>query len=134
MKILKSDTFYFLPALLVLVTVPLYFIQKLVVNSLADSYTFYYSVSNIYVFHFVVTLIILSVLYFVSKKAPNYTGFTFLGFVLLKMIAAIVFLIPLIKMEAVSKIPDFVSFFAPYFLYLFLEIVLTIRLLRQSTT
>jgi hypothetical protein len=86
------------------------------------------------VFHFIVTLVILSALYLVNKKAPNYTGFTFLGFILLKMVAAIVFLIPLIKMESVSKIPDFISFFIPYFLYLFLEIVLTLRLLRQSTT
>ena len=56
----------------------------------------------------------------------------FLALFLLKMVAAVVFLIPLIKMENVSKIPDFISFFIPYFIYLFLEIVLTLRLLKQS--
>lgn len=130
---MKSDKFYYNPALLILITLPLFFIQKLAVDSISDSYHFYYSVWNIYVFHFIVTLIILSALYLVSKKAPNYTGFAFLGFILLKMVAAIVFLIPLIKMKNVSKIPDFISFFIPYFLYLFVEIALALRLLRQST-
>lgn len=130
---MKSDKYYFIPALLFLITLPLFFIQKLAVDSLSVNYLFFYSVWNIYLFHFVVTLVILSILFIVSKKAPNYTGFAFLGFILLKMVAAIVFLIPLIKMENVSKIPDFISFFIPYFLYLFLEIVLTLRLLKQST-
>ncbi|MEM0517563.1 hypothetical protein [Aequorivita flava] len=129
---MKVNKFYFIPTLLVLVTLPLYFLHRLIVDSISDSFIFYYSIWSVYTFHFVVTLVILSVLYLVSKIVPNYIGFAFLGFILLKMIAAIVFLIPLIKMEQVSKIPDFVSFFSPYFLYLFLEIVLTLRLLRQS--
>ncbi|WGF93582.1 hypothetical protein [Aequorivita marisscotiae] len=129
---MKVNKFYFIPTLLVLVTLPLYFLHRLIVDSISDSFVFYYSIWSVYTFHFVVTLVILSVLYLVSKIVPNYIGFAFLGFILLKMIAAIVFLIPLIKMEQVSKIPDFVSFFSPYFLYLFLEIVLTLRLLRQS--
>lgn len=131
---MKSDRFYYIPTTLILVTALLYFIQNWAVASISDSYNFFYSVFNIYVFHFVVTLIILSILYLVSKKAPDYTGFAFLGFILLKMVAAIVFLIPLIKMENVSKIPDFISFFTPYFIYLFIEIILALRLLKQSTT
>ncbi len=130
---MKSDKYFFIPALLFIITLPLFFIQNFVVDSLTADYQFFYSVFHIYLFHFIVTLVILSTLYLVSKKAPNYTGFAFLGFILLKMVAAIVFLIPLIKMENVSKIPDFISFFVPYFLYLFLEIVLALRLLRQST-
>lgn len=109
-----------------------YFLQNFIIGSLKDSYTFYYSVLNIYIFHFIITLVILAVIYLVSKKAPNYIGFTFLGFILFKMVAAVIFLIPLIKMEGVSKIPDFISFFIPYFLFLSYEIYVTLKLLKQS--
>ena len=109
-----------------------YFVQNFIIESLKDSYTFYYSVLNIYIFHFIITLVILAVIYLVSKKAPNYIGFTFLGFILFKMVAAVIFLIPLIKMEGVSKIPDFISFFIPYFLFLSYEIYVTLKLLKQS--
>ncbi len=109
-----------------------YFIQDLIVGSLEDTYTFFYSVLNIYIFHFLVTLIILSAIYLVSKKAPNFVGYTFMALIVFKMAAAVIFLIPLIKMEGGSKIPDFISFFAPYFLYLFLEVMVTVRLLKPS--
>lgn len=55
-----------------------------------------------------------------------------MGFILIKMIASVVFLIPLIKMDDVSKIPDFGSFFVPYFIYLFLEILLAISILNHA--
>lgn len=129
---MKLDRFYKIPALLILITLPLFFVHKLAVESLSENFVFYYAVWKIYLFHFIVALSILSVLFLISKKAANYVGYAFLGFVLLKMVAAVVFLIPLIKMENVSKIPDFISFFIPYFIYLFLEIVLTLRLLKQS--
>ena len=44
---------------------------------------------------------------------------------------AIVFLLPLIKSKEVSKIPDFFSFFAPYFIFLFLEIVMAMKILKR---
>lgn len=129
---MKADKFLFLPTILILATVILFFIQNWIVGDILKSYEYYYSVWKIYVFHFSVTFLILTALFFVGKKAPNYIGFAFLGFILLKMVAAVVFLIPLIKLEEGSKIPDFISFFIPYFIYLFIEIVLTLRLIKQS--
>lgn len=127
---MKPLKYYYIPSVLFLITVVLYFIQKLAVNSLSHSNTFLYPVWKIYAFHFSVTFFILTALYFVGKIASNYIGFTFMGFILLKMVAAVVFLIPLIKLESGSKIPDFISFFIPYFIYLFLEIILTMKLLK----
>ncbi len=127
---MKPIRYYYIPSILILITIVLFFVQKLTIDSLSDSYAFYYPVWKIYVFHFLVTFFILTSLYFVGKKVPNYIGFSFMGFILLKMVAAVVFLIPLIKLENVSKIPDFTSFFIPYFIYLFVEIVLTLRLLK----
>ncbi|MBT0607184.1 DUF6168 family protein [Aequorivita echinoideorum] len=129
---MKIEKPFFGPVLLIFVTAVLFFVHRQIVLGISEEYTFFYDVWKIYLFHFIVTSLILLVLYFVGKKVPDYVGFTFLGFILLKMVAAIAFLIPLIKMENVSKIPDFISFFAPYFIYLFIEIILTLRLLRQS--
>lgn len=131
---MKVNKFFYIPLYLLLLTTILFFIQWTIVGSLDRNYTFYYPVTKIYIFHFLITLIILSVLYLVSKKLPQYIGYTFMGFILFKMIATIVFLIPLIKLEGVSKIPDFISFFAPYFVYLFFEIVVTLKLLKRSDT
>src|SRR5690606_16778723 len=110
----------------------LFLLQNWIVGILSDSYIFYYPTWTIYVFLFLITLLILSILYYVSKVFPKYVGFAFMGFILFKMIAAVVFLIPLIKMQNVSKIPDFTAFFAPYFIYLFLEIMLSLQFLKQS--
>ncbi len=131
---MKVNKFFYIPLYLILLTTILYFIQNMVIGSLKDTYDFYYSVSKIYIFHFTITFIILSVLYLISKKAPQFIGYTFMGFILFKMIATVVFLIPLIKLEGISKIPDFISFFAPYFVYLFFEIMITLALLKRSDT
>jgi len=45
-----------------------------------------------------------------------------MGFTLLKMILAIVFLLPVFLSETENKQPDVFNFFIPYFLYLFFEV------------
>lgn len=130
---MKLNKFLYIPTILSVISVVLYSLQSWLLANFFDSFTFYYAIWKIYIFHFLVTFVILCALFVVSKKTPEYIGFAFLGFILLKMVAAIVFLIPLIKLENASKIPDFISFFIPYFIYLLLEILLTLKLLRQAT-
>ena len=55
-----------------------------------------------------------------------------MGFSLFKMMAAIVFLIPLIQSDLESQIPDVSAFFIPYFLYLFFETLFAVRLLSKQ--
>lgn len=129
---MKVNNYFYILIYLILLTAILFFIQKMIIGSLEATYDFYYPVLKIYIFHFLITLIILSVLYLVSKKSPKYIGYTFMGFILFKMAATVIFLIPLIKLEGASQIPDFTSFFAPYFLYLFFEIWVTLKLLKHS--
>jgi len=129
---MKVHPYFYIPLYVIIVTAVLYGLHWTIVESLAGTFKFFYAVWKIYIFHFVVTLIILSTLYMVSKRLPNYVGYVFMGFILFKMTAAVIFLIPLIKMVGVSKIPDFVSFFVPYFIYLLLEILVTLKLLKQS--
>lgn len=129
---MKIKNLYYISLYLLGVTIILFLLQNWIVGTLSDSYIFYYPTWTIYVFLFLITLLILSILYYVSKVFPKYVGFAFMGFILFKMIAAVVFLIPLIKMQNVSKIPDFTAFFVPYFIYLLLEIMLSLQFLKQS--
>ncbi len=129
---MRAKNFIFLSGLLLLVSIFLFLIQNSVVQWLSVDHFFYYPVWGIYLFHFLITLFIFSLLYLIGKVIPRYIGFTFMGGILFKMVAAIIFLLPLIKVEGVSKIPDFCSFFVPYFIFLFLEVLLAMRVLRHS--
>ncbi len=110
----------------------LYTAQFIIVSSLKDSYYFHYPVWGIYLFHIITTISVLSIIYLVSKKLSSYVGFTFMGLILFKMTAALLFLIPLIKLDEVSKIPDFISFFVPYFLFLFFELLVAVQFIKHS--
>lgn len=129
---MKQKQFFLFAGLLLVASIILFAAQNAIVQWLRDDYTFYYSVWAIYLFHFLVTIFIFTVLFLVGKFLPKYVGLIFMAFILFKMIASILFLLPLIKMDDVSKIPDFASFFTPYFIYLLLEIILAILILRHS--
>jgi len=77
---------------------------------------------QIYVFHFVVTTLVYSVINFQYSNGKTEIFNLFLGFTLLKMILAIVFLLPVILSDMEKKQPDVFNFFIPYFLYLFFEV------------
>lgn len=128
---MTTKQFFIQLILLLLVSLILWGIQSLIVEGLKESYFFLYPVWKIYVFHFFVTLMVFSLLFMVGKLMPNWVGFSFMGLILVKMALAIVFLLPLIKSKEVSKIPDFFSFFAPYFIFLFLEIVMAMKILKR---
>ncbi|MCM5662387.1 DUF6168 family protein [Galbibacter mesophilus] len=91
---------------------------------------FFYSVVSIYAFHFTITLILYLAILSIHNILPDKTGFAFLGFSGLKMLAAIVFLIPLFQADLLNPIPSVFSFFIPYFVYLFLEALFVIKLLK----
>ena len=113
-------------------TIVLFFIQYYVIGSFFQNITFFYSTWSIYLFHLVITLVSYGFLLFVNKTFADKTGFAFMGFSLFKMMAAIVFLIPLIQSDLKSQIPDVSAFFIPYFLYLFFETMFAVRLLSKQ--
>ncbi|SFW56915.1 DUF6168 family protein [Cellulophaga fucicola] len=94
--------------------------------------TFFYNTWSIYVFHFFVTLIIYMLVLFVNKILPDKTGFVFMGSSLLKMMAAFVFLLPLIQVKEQYGINDVFAFFIPYFLFLFLETFYVLKIINQK--
>jgi len=114
------------------ISIILFFIQYFSISIFFENTSFFYSTWSIYVFHLTLNLISYGFLLFVNKTFADKTGFAFMGFSLLKMLAAIVFLIPLLQSDVVSKIPDVGAFFIPYFLYLSIETFFAVRLLNKQ--
>ena len=124
--------FYKFLKLLIPFSVVLFFIQYYTIETFFKNISFFYSTWSIYVFHVVITLFSYGFLLFVNKTFADKTGFAFMGFSLFKMMAAIIFLIPLIQSDLKSQIPDVSAFFIPYFLYLFFETLFAVRLLSKQ--
>ncbi len=124
--------FYKFLKLIIPFSIVLFFIQKYTIDSFFQNITFFYSTWSIYLFHLLITLVSYGFLLFVNRTFADKTGFAFMGFSLFKMMAAIVFLIPLIQSDLESQIPDVSAFFITYFLYLFFETLFAVRLLSKQ--
>ena len=109
----------------------LFGLQYFTTLQLFSDIPFYYSTWSIYVFHIVITLVAHLCLLFVHKNFPEHAGFTFMGLGVIKMMACVVFLIPLIKSDTVSRIPDVAAFFIPYFMFLLFETIFAVRLINK---
>ncbi|MCX7548814.1 hypothetical protein OS188_12705 [Xanthomarina sp. F1114] len=97
-----------------------------------DSIIYMIPLWQIYVFHFVVTTLVYTVINFQYSRGKTDIFNLFMGFTLLKMILAILFLLPVILSDMDKKQPDVFNFFIPYFLYLFFEVYsLTIFLQKK---
>lgn len=116
----------FLPFALVL-----FGLQYFVTLQLFQSTPFYYSVWSIYVFHIIITLVAYLFLLYVHKNFPDYGGYTFMGLGVIKMMACVVFLIPMIQSDTLDRIPDVAAFFIPYFMFLLFETIFAVRLINK---
>ena len=112
-------------------SVVLFLIQNYCVTMMLAKTPFFYSTWSIYLFHFVITIVSYLFLLFVNKNFPDNTGFAFMGISLVKLMAAVVFLIPLLQSDIKNNIPDVGAFFIPYFLFLFFETFFAIRLINK---
>ena len=123
--------FYKFLKIIIPFSIVLFFVQFYLIQTFFQNISFYYSTWSIYLFHLVVTLLSYSFLLFVNKTFADKTGFAFMGFSLIKMMASIVFLIPLLQSDLKSQIPDVSAFFIPYFLFLFFETFFAVRLISK---
>ncbi|RZK12635.1 MAG: hypothetical protein EOO46_02425 [Flavobacterium sp.] len=113
-------------------SIVLFLAQHFIVENIFTDVPFFYSTWSIYAFHIIITMLSYLFLLFVNKKFSDYTGYTFMGISVIKMMASVVFLIPLIKSDTINRIPDIAIFFIPYFLYLFFETIFAIRLINKA--
>ncbi len=116
----------FLPFSLVL-----FFIQYSLVNYIFKV-QLYYSILAIYAFHFLATFLIFLFLVFVHKTFSDKTGFAFMACSLIKMLAAILFLLPVMLNDTPNPFQDIVAFFIPYFLFLIFETIYAVRLINTK--
>lgn len=118
---------YFIPFSIIL-----FLAQHFVTISVLKNTTFFYPTWSIYTFHVLATFLIYIFILFVHKSFPDKTGFAFMSASVLKMMAVVVFLIPLIQSDRTNTIPDIAAFFIPYFLYLFFETFFALQLLNKQ--
>lgn len=108
----------------------LFLIHLLIVLKFSNEYYFFYSIYSIYLFHAITTVIVCFVLIYMKKNLSEKVGFAFMALSILKMLATILFLVPLIQLDKDQKLPDIIAFFIPYFAFLFFEMTFVIKLLN----
>lgn len=107
------------------------FLQFLIIYYLVDA-ELYYSIFSIYSFHILVTFIIYFALVFIHKSFEEKTGFAFMALSLFKMLAAILFLLPMMLAEVEAPFASLISFFVPYFFFLIFETIYVVKLINSK--
>lgn len=117
---------------LVAVTAVLLGMHTYLLSYFAETITFFFPVWHIYVFHFIVTGIFYSIINYRFSSGKTQVFNLFMGMTLLKMILAILFLLPLLLSDFENKQPDVFNFFIPYFMYLFFEVYALTKFLQKA--
>ncbi len=118
---------YFLPFLAILFTA-----QYFITNEFFADTSLFYSVWSIYIFHALSVIIVFTALLAVNSVYKEYTGFAFMGATFMQMMAAVIFLIPLIKAKVANPVPDIAAFFIPYFLFLFFTTIFAVKMINSK--
>lgn len=127
---MKNDLLAFLKRLLpftVILWLIQFFLQRYVIEQ-----ELYYSSFSIYLFLFAATLLIYMSLVFVYYNFRDNTGFAFMGLSLFKMVAAVIFLLPLVLNKVNALFINILAFFIPYFLFLVIETLYAVKLINKT--
>ena len=114
------------------VTAIVFGVHAYLLSHFAKESNFFFPLWQIYLFHVLITTVLYSTVNYrySSGKKDIFKLFMILTF--LKMILAIVFLLPLLLSDMENKQPDVFNFFIPYFLYLFFEVFALTRFLNKQ--
>ena len=104
-----------------------------VLHHFANNITLFFPLWQVYLFQIIVTVFLYTIVnYKYTSKNANIFNF-FMIATLLKMVLAIVFLLPMILSKTfLNKQPDVFNFFVPYFIYLFFEVYSLTRFLQKK--
>ena len=111
-------------------TIVLYFLHFFIIDFFFKSHSFFYSIFGIYLFQIITTALVCLIIIYVNEKLAEKTGFAFMALSILKMLATVLFLLPLIRIDKDQKIPDVIAFFMPYFFFLIFELTFIIKILN----
>ena len=117
---------------LVAVTAILLGLHTYLLSYFAEQIEFFFPVWHIYVFHVLVTAIFYTIINYRFSSGKTSIFNLFMGLTFLKMILAILFLLPLLLSDFENKQPDVFNFFIPYFMYLFFEVYALTKFLQKA--
>lgn len=106
----------------VIFTLILFGAHTYLLSHFAEGITFFFPIWQVYVFHFIITTALYTIINYKYSKGKTDIFNTFMLSTFLKMVLAILFLLPLLLSGMDNKQPDVFNFFIPYFLYLFFEV------------
>lgn len=127
----KSRQSTFLLQLAVL-SIVLFGIHFYLLSYLGKEESFFFPIWPIYLFHFLVTTLLYTIINYQFSKGKTEVFNTFMILTFLKMIFSILFLLPLLLSDLENKRPDVFNFFIPYFLYLFFEVYSVTQFLQKK--
>lgn len=110
----------------------LFGIHAYLVSYLAADFNFFFPLWQIYLFHFVVTTVLYTIINYKYSNGKTDIFNIFMVITFLKMTLAILFLLPLLLSDFENKQPDVFNFFIPYFLYLFFEVYSVTQFLQKK--
>lgn len=113
-------------------SIVLFGIHSYLVSYLASDLVLFFPLWQIYLFHFVITAILYTVINYKYSNGKTDIFNIFMVITFLKMTMAIVFLLPLLLSDFENKQPDVFNFFIPYFLYLFFEVYSVTQFLQKK--
>lgn len=126
---MKEQLLKFLTRLIPFTTI-LFLIQYFITRFLLNSEALFYPVYAIYLFHFFATFLIYWMLLFIHNNFQDKAGFAFMGASLIKMMAAVIFLLPVLLTNTGYAFTNLLSFFIPYFLFLVFETFYAVKLIN----
>lgn len=118
--------------LITIFTVVLFGIHSYVLSYFGTELNLFFPVWHIYAFLFGVTTLLYTIVNYKFSTGKTDVLLLFMGGTIVKMLLAILFLLPLILSDFENKQPDIFNFFIPYFLYLAFEVYTITRFLEKT--
>lgn len=107
-------------------------VHSYLLHYFATNTVFFFPIWHIYLFNFVTTALLYTIVNYKYSKDKTTVFNTFMLSTLLKMVLAIVFLLPLLMGEVNDKKPDVFNFFITYFSFLIFEVYSIAKFLQNN--
>ena len=114
------------------ISILLFGAHKYMLHYFAGEIEFFFPLWHIYLFHLIITLVVYSIINYRYSFGKTDVFNVFMVMTFLKMIFAILFLLPLILSKIGNKQPDVFNFFFFFFLYLFFEVYAITKFLQKG--
>lgn len=115
-----------------LFTSTVFCIHQYLLHYFASKTIFFFPVWHIYLFNFVLTTMFFTIINYKYSRDKSSVFNTFILSTLVKMVLAILFLLPVLIGESKDKKLDIFNFFITYFLFLTLEVYSITKFLQND--